>query len=284
MKIPKAISKHPAFTRLNRVIIPVFFLAVYFFSYSIVSAASIISQGFLTNSKIPEGSIVSLKKNTTDTVEPASIDNVNNMLGVVIDSTNPPVTLSNNQNNQAQIATTGVEKVLVSDINGNVNVGDSITSSPIAGVGMKATSNTRVIGVAQDSFPNSTAKKQSYKDKAGQSHNVSLGEIPILVNVADFFKQPDKTVIPQAIQSIANALAGKKVNSLPIIISIAIFIVTLIVVVSIIYSMIHSSIISVGRNPMSQSAVYRNVIQISLLVFVILMVAVASIYMILRKF
>jgi hypothetical protein len=54
--------------------------------------------------------------------------------------------------------------------------------------------------------------------------------------------------------------------------------------VSIIYAMIHSSIISVGRNPMSQAAVYRNVLQLSVLVVVILMVAVASIYMVLRKF
>jgi hypothetical protein len=91
-------------------------------------------------------------------------------------------------------------------------------------------------------------------------------------------------LIPTAVQSIANALAGKKVNPLPILISIGIFVVTLIVVVSIVYSMIRSSIISVGRNPMSQSAVYRNVIQLSALVLVILGAAVGSIYMVLTKF
>jgi hypothetical protein len=57
----------------------------------------------------------------------------------------------------------------------------------------------------------------------------------------------------------------------------------LVVVMSIIYSMIRSSIISVGRNPMSQSAVYRNVIQLSSVVIVILGVALVSIYMVLKK-
>jgi len=105
-----------------------------------------------------------------------------------------------------------------------------------------------------------------------------------LVNVSYYYRQPDKTLIPPALQNIADSLAGKKVNALPILISIGIFLVTLLVVVSIIYSLIHSSIISVGRNPMSQAAVYRNVIQLSALVIVILGVAVGAIYMVLTKF
>jgi hypothetical protein len=148
---------------------------------------------------------------------------------------------------------------------------------------MKATSNAKVVGIAQESFPNNTASQQSYATKGGQKHNVNLGTVPVLLNVAYYYKQPDKTLIPAAVQNIANALAGKTVNSLPILLSIGIFIVTLVIVVSIVYAMIHSSIISVGRNPMSQAAVYRNVIQLSALVVVILGVAVISIYMVLTR-
>jgi hypothetical protein len=110
-----------------------------------------------------------------------------------------------------------------------------------------------------------------------------IGQVPVLINVAYYYKQPDKTIIPSVLQSLANALAGKKVNPLPILISLGIFIVTMIIVVSIVYSMIHSSIISVGRNPLSQAAVYRNVIQLSGLVILLLGVAVGSIYMILTR-
>jgi hypothetical protein len=194
------------------------------------------------------------------------------------------LSISSGQSNQVSVAQSGVEQVLVSDINGGIVSGDSITSSPISGVGMKATDTAKIVGVAQDSFPNGSSRKESYTDKSGQKQTVMVGQVPVLVSVAYYYKQPDRTIIPSALQNIANSLAGKKVNSLPIIISAAIFIVTLMVVVSIVYSMIHSSIISVGRNPMSQAAVYRNVIQISALVIIILGVSVGAIYMVLTKF
>jgi hypothetical protein len=119
--------------------------------------------------------------------------------------------------------------------------------------------------------------------KTKQKQDVKVGQISALVNVAYYYKQPEKTIIPSAIQNVANALAGKKVNSLPILISIGIFLMAMIVVVSIVFSLIRNSIISVGRNPMAQSAVYRNVIQLSLLVIIILGVAVGAIFMILTK-
>lgn len=250
----------------------------------VAGATTFISQGFFTSSDIAPGSLVSLQNNSTDSVEPATSDNVDNLFGVVLGGSQPSVALSSDQSKQVQVSTNGVEEVLVSDINGAIASGDSITASPISGVGMKASTNIKVIGVAQGKFPNSTAKKQTYKDKSGQTQTVMLGETPVLVNVSEYYVQPNKTLIPPAVQNIANALAGKKVDSLPILVSIGIFIVAMVVVVSIIYSMIRSSIISVGRNPMSQAAIYRNVIQLSALVVVILAVTVMAIYMVLRKF
>jgi hypothetical protein len=248
-----------------------------------VAAETIISQSYTASASMPSGSIVSLRKGSTTNVESSNLKNVNYILGVIVDSDSSELSLSGDGNNQVHVATSGVEQVLVSDINGAIAVGDPITVSPINGVGMKATDNVKILGVAQDNFPNSTATKQAYKDQKGQQQSTKLGEVPVLVNVSYYYKQPDKTVIPAALQNVANSLAGRKVNSLPIIISVGIFFIALIIVVSIIYSMIHSSIISVGRNPLSQAAVYRNVIQLSALVVLILGVAVGSIYMVLAK-
>jgi hypothetical protein len=249
---------------------------------AIATAVTPISQGFLTKDKAPLGAIVSLQKNSTDYVNAATTDSVNNIIGVVIGGGNSLLSLSSDQANQIQVATDGVVQVLVSNINGSIYSGDQITASPVGGVGMKATGNIKVVGIAQDNL--SDGSKVSYTDKKGHKHPITLGEVPILVNVAYYYKQPDKTIIPSAVQNIANALAGKSVNSLPILISLGIFLVTLVIVVSIIYAMIHSSIISVGRNPMSQSAIYRNLIQLSGLVVAILGLAVISIYMVLTKF
>ena len=247
------------------------------------SALTTISQGYTTGDKLSLGSIVSLTNNSSEQVSAANSTNSNGILGVVIDAGNSLLALTNGQTNQIQIATSGIEQVLVSNINGDISQGDQITASPISGVGMKATTNAKVIGIAQDSLSGTNGSTETYTDQSGNKHTVTIGNVPVLVNVSYFYKQPDKTLIPSAIQNIANALAGRSVNTLPILISMGIFIVTLIVVVSIVYPMIHSSIISVGRNPMSQSAVYRDLIQMSALVLAILGVSVVAIYLVLTK-
>lgn len=244
-------------------------------------AATTISQGYTTNNRLPLGALVSLRKDTADQVIGASVSNVDNLFGVVIAESNSLLSVSNGQENQVQVANSGTVPVLVSDINGSIARGDHVTASPITGVGMKATGNVRVIGIAQGNA--SGNEKQSYKDQAGAEQTTIIGEAPVLVNVSYFFKEPEKTVVPSAIQNLANAVAGKSVNTLPILISAAIFLVTIIVVASMIYSMIKSSIISVGRNPLSQSAVYRGLVQLSLLALVILAVGFGSIYMVLTR-
>lgn len=246
-----------------------------------VHAVTPISQSYTSTDQLAVGSVVSLKSNTSDQVIAASSTTSDSLLGVVINANSSLLSLSNDQANQVQIATSGTEQVLVSDINGSIKRGDHITASPISGVGMKATDNVRIIGIAQSDLTAST--KQTYKDKSGQEHSVNVGTMPVLINVSYFFKQPDKTIIPGALQNVANALAGKNVSTAPILIAGAIFLIMLIVVSSIIYSMIRSSIISVGRNPMSQSAIYRDLIQLSALVIGILAVGLIAIYLVLTR-
>lgn len=246
-----------------------------------VQAITPLSRGYAADSKLPLGAIVSLAENSTDKVVLSVSSNVDSLLGVVISNESSLLSVSNGDKNQAQVATSGTADVLVSDINGDIKQGDNITASPLAGLGMKATGNVKIIGVAQGDITNTI--KQTYKDDRGVEHTVVLGQVPALVNVSYYFKEPEKTLIPEAIQKLANALAGRTVSSLPILISAGIFVVMLVVVVSIIYSMVRGGIISVGRNPMSQSAVYRNLIQLSALVLVILGVGFSSMYLVLTR-
>lgn len=242
-----------------------------------------ISQSYITEAQLRQGAIVSLKDNSSDEVEPAGVENVDNMLGVVINDNSSLIRLSSREENRVQVATAGALSVLVSDINGSIERGDHITASPIDMVGMKATSNIKVVGIAQGALTEESGSRQTYTDENGEEQTVLLGEVPVLVNVAYYFKEPEKTIIPPAVQNVANAIAGRPIDPLPIIISGVIFIVTLIAVASIIFSMIRGSIISVGRNPRSQSAVYRNVLQLTALVLGILSVSAASIFMILTR-
>jgi hypothetical protein len=246
-----------------------------------VQALTPLSQSYKADTDIPIGSIVSLVDNTTDQVEPSNNSNIGNMLGIVIGADDSLLSLSSGTNSQVQVVTTGTVPVLVSDMNGPIKQGDHITASPLAGVGVRANSNIRVVGIAQGDLKD--PEPHTYTDSKGTKHTAKLGEVPVLVNVAYYFKQPDKTIIPSAIQNIANALAGKAVDTTPILISGAIFLVTIAIVVSITYSMIRSSIISVGRNPLSQSAIYRNLLQLSSLAVLILGLGFGSIYLILTR-
>lgn len=248
-------------------------------SYGITPMAT----GYNSDDKLPLASIISLKKGSTRDIEPTTMDNIDNMLGVVINPENSLLTVTNGLENETQVATNGEVRVLVSDINGSIKRGDHITASAIAGVGMKTTTNARVLGIAQDDLIEGETNQYTYRDKEGNEKMVRLSTIPVQVNISYYFKEPDKTLVPSALQNVANSFAGKQVSTMPILISMAIFIVTIIVVVIIIYSTIKSSIISVGRNPMSQSAIYRSLIQISALVIAILAVGVIAIYLVLTK-
>ena len=255
--------------------------ALVFVAAPSVLALTTISESYQAASQIPVGSLVSLVKDSQTQVEEALPMNVDNLLGVTINPDSSLLTVSTGNQGQAQVATSGTLPVLVSNLNGEIKRGDHITASPLKGLGMLANGNVRVIGIAQGEMTGK--QEQTVKDIDGKDQKVTIGEVPVLINVAYFFKEPDKSVVPAAFQNLANTLAGKQVQPLPIIISGAIFVVTAIVVMSIIFSMIRHSIISVGRNPMSQSAVYRDVIQLSALVIGLLTVATIAIYLVLTR-
>lgn len=257
-------------------------IASVFLTLNVASADAPITQGYNATTSMAPGTMVSLNPSgPSNTVTSSNLTNVANIIGVVVADNSSQVAL-NSGSNQVQVATSGVTQVLVSTINGNIVSGDDITASAISGVGMLANENGEVIGTAQGSFPNQTSTKEAINTSSGKQ-TVDIGSVGVLISIGYFTKQPAKTIIPTAIQNLANALAGKTVKTLPIILSAVIFILTLIVVVSIVYSLIHSSIISVGRNPMAQSAVYRNVLQLSALVIGIIAVAMFAIFMILTK-
>lgn len=245
-------------------------------------AITSISQSYRTEESLSVGSIVSLKVGTSDEVVAATSKTTDAILGVVINDGSSILSLEDQNDETVQIATSELVPVLISDINGEIKEGDPITASPIKGVGMKATNNIKVIGVAHTD-PTNSEQVQSYTDGEGNQKTVKLGQVSVLINVAYYYKEPEKTIIPAALQNIANAMAGRTVETLPIIISLIIFIITVVVVVSIIYSMIRSSIISVGRNPMSQSAIYRDIIQLSALVLIILAAGMIAIYLVLTR-
>lgn len=100
-------------------------------------AMNTLTQGYNTTKQLPLGTLVSLVKNTTDSIEPSSTQTLENMLGIVVSSDSSLLTVTDGTNSQVQVATTGTVPALVSDINSEIKDGDHITASPMVGVGIK---------------------------------------------------------------------------------------------------------------------------------------------------
>ena len=170
---------------------------------SIASAVTPISQSYLAENVLTEGTIVSLKENSTDEVEPSNSKNVDNIFGIVVNADNSLLTISTKDATQVQVATEGTQSVLVSDINGDIKRGDHLTASPINGVAMKATGNVRIVGIAQGDMRNQ--RKETIKGVDGKDEQIMLGEVPAIAGrrrASDARQEPIGALTPRTVERV----------------------------------------------------------------------------------
>lgn len=245
-----------------------------------VQGASSIAQGFETDDAgIVSGALVSLKSKEANTVELASAENIDRLLGVA--GQNSLIELSSGTGT-VQVVTTGEAVVLVSDINGDVKTGDKITTSPIAGVGMRALTSTLVIGTAQASLSSVETNTRTVTDKGGTEQTVRIGAVPIQVDKV-FYEAPEdqNSYVPPVLQDFANNLAGRPVSPIRVLVAGFLILFVFVTVIVLLYSSVRSSIISIGRNPLSEAAVHKSLLQVGLTIFGVMAFAVIVVYLIL---
>lgn len=230
---------------------------------SAATSSSAVAQEFAatTGATVP-GSIVSVQPQATQKVELATSGGTPSIVGVI--GQNPLVTLSSGTPG-VRVITSGTASTLVSDINGQIHVGDKIAASPIAGVGMLATSNVQVVGTAAANFNVITAKSQTITDRHGASHTVYIQELALQVAVS-YYVAPSSNFLPPFAQNFANSIAGKQVSSPRIFIASILAFFGAISILVLIYSAGHSGIISIGRNPLAANAIRRGFIEVGLFI------------------
>ncbi|HSE29221.1 MAG TPA: hypothetical protein VLA77_01390 [Candidatus Saccharimonadales bacterium] len=239
-----------------------------------------IARGFQTSdTNLAPGALMSLT-NTADTVTLADPTNTQKLVGVLDDR--PLLELdSDNKQVQVQVVTSGVTYALVSDMSGTIQTGDKITTSPIRGVGMKTLESNIILGTAQSNFSTDGAVEQTITQKDGSRKKVMINKIPVQVSV-NFYQTPtEQTNLPPILNDLASTVAGRQVSPVRIIVALLILLVALITMAILLYSSVKSSVISIGRNPLSEHAVYKSLWQIGLIVLGILLLTVIAIYFIL---
>lgn len=241
---------------------------------------SSIAQGFqTTDTNIVSGALVSLKSNTPNTVELSNSETIDRLVGVAGEKS--LLELSNGASG-VQVVTNGITPALVSDINGEIRTGDKITASPIAGVGMRATASTVVIGTAQSNLSGSKTETRTVTDKSGKKKDVKIGAISVQVDKV-FYEAPDdqSSFLPPAFQDIANSVAGRQVSPIRVLVAALLVLFLFGAVTILLYSAVRSSIISIGRNPLSENAVRKSLMEVGLTVIGVFAFTVIVIYLIL---
>jgi hypothetical protein len=241
---------------------------------------SSIAQGFQTNdSNVVSGALVSLEDDTPNTVSLSTPANAQDIIGIA--GSKSLIELSSGTGS-VQVVTDGTTEALVSNINGDIKTGDRITASPISGVGMKATSSGVVVGTAQSNLSAVNTTNQQVTDKKGDKKTVKIGSIPVQVDKV-FYQAPTDTnsFLPPVLSDFASSIAGHQVSPIRIVAAALLIALLFVAVTILLYSSVRSSIISIGRNPLSEQAVHKSLLEVGLTVIGVLVFTVIVVYLIL---
>ena len=215
-------------------------------------------------------------------VERANQDNPQMVVGVATVPEENTVTVASGTH-QVYIQSIGSVKAFVSNVNGELKKGDSLTVSPILGVLMRANSGSRAIGTALEDFSNENAESHVITTDEGNK-TVLISELNIslansLSNGQEFSADTEEA---SALEKLGKAITGKEIGEFQIITALVIFLVVMIAEGSIIYGAISSSIISLGRNPFSKNMIRKELVRVLLLAVFVLLIGLASMYAVLR--
>lgn len=245
-------------------------------------------EGYAAEQAIAYGTVVELVNKDTRQVKVASQAELKNMFGVVVDPQQLPVRISSEDlENEVYVAVSGTYNVLVSTQAGPIAPGDYVTLSSINGIAMKAGfEEASVFGRAVSGFDGSNASRGSMtiKDDQGNTNQtVQLGSIPVTIEIqSNPNEKSTKALVPEVLERIGQEIAEKEVSAIRIYLSMAITTVSLLTALVVVYTGVRSSIISIGRNPMSKKAIFRALLEIILTSFLILVIGLFAVYLLLR--
>ncbi len=245
-------------------------------------------QGYAADAPLDNGTIVQLTGKDANRVKIATQSELQNMFGVTIDSSQLSVKLSNEGlENEVYVAASGTYNVLVSTQGGTITAGDYVTLSAVNGVAMKAgTEEKTVFGRAVGSFDGKgvTLGTTILKDTTGKTNKtVTLGSIPVTIDIKrNPNEKSTKVKVPEPLERLGQAIAEKEVSAIRIYLSMGITAVSLIAAIAVLYSGVRSSVISIGRNPMSKKSIFRALLEIILTSVLILIIGLFAVYLLLK--
>ncbi len=245
-----------------------------------------VTQGYGADMLLQRGMIVGLKIDDPRKVEPINSDDYDRLHGVVIGA-NESAVLLGRDDEKVYVASGGRFPALVSNQNGNINVGDYVAVSSVKGIGMKAGDAEPVIlGKAIEPFDGSNKENVksavTVKDSNGKEKQLAVGVVTVDVSIGKNPMLKSNNDLPSALRRASESIAGKPVSPVRVYISLAILIVATAIAGSLIYSAVRSSITAIGRNPLSKKAIMRGLFQVVIIGLLVFISGIFGVYLILK--
>jgi hypothetical protein len=246
-----------------------------FIFLSLKTLADNVINGFTASQPVQPGMVVAIDKAADHSVKPAPANNSSVIYGVSVDPSDAPIALVG-QNSQVFVATNGTYPVLVSTSGGSIKVGDYISMSSINGIAGKAqVGQPEIVGKAESSFNGST-------NVISSSSGVRIGKIFVNIAVAKNPIANTDPTVPYALRKITSSIANKSVPVIRVYIALAIFIVALVAAIAILWSGVRSSLISLGRNPLSRHAIFSGMYKVVFTGLGVFIIGLAGVYLLLK--
>lgn len=251
--------------------------------------AQSVTQGYEAGEPLQNGMIVQLMvadgKNEPKVVA-LTQENEQQVLGVIVASSDSPVALADPNKQQVFVARNGQYSVLVSTQNGPITSGDYVTISSLKGVGMKSDSKHQVIlGKALQNFSDGANASGHTTLAAGESKKkVALGRILVDVGIARNPAYSGDVIagVPQWMTQIANQVSGRPITAMRLYACLAILFVTVVVSGSVLFAGARSGMSAVGRNPLAKKSIFRSMITVVMMAIIIVMVGIVAVYLLLK--
>jgi hypothetical protein len=255
-----------------------------FISVSVVAQS--LTQSYGADTPLQKGMIVGLKKDDLRKVEAINYDQFEAIHGVVIGANDSNVILGR-EDEKIYVAKVGRYMVLVSDQTGDVSPGDYVTVSAVSGIGMKATQNDPVVlGKAMEAFKSSDKNQvigtATLKDASGKERHINIGHITVDVSIGKNPKLKTDDSLPQMLRRASELIAGKPVAPVRVYMSLVVLVLATMIAGSLIYSAVRSSLIAIGRNPLSKKSIIRGLFQVVLIGLMVFLSGVFGVYLLLK--
>jgi hypothetical protein len=145
---------------------------------------------------------------------------------------------------------------------------------------MKATEAGKIIGIAERDAVIG-GQEVAVTDDKGQVTQAKLGTVTVVLQVAYYVPPPDKSPVPQFLQAFVNSLAGKSVSLVRLLGSTVLVLLGTVAVSVLLFSAVRNTMISIGRNPLARTSIYRSLWQVILASLVVFAAALGSAYVVL---